>query len=147
MKPTYVFLLGIASFALMAGNAGTARAQEKTATTQQDLPSLVGMFAIENHTGRTIHYQIKWGNGQWQNFTLRSGGLKHSYPLDNNGQAPTPYIRFDGVAKGHSRKVYQLGFNPVGYPGYGAGSNLTVPRGYGFWYSSDGSSLDLFVIY
>ena len=126
-----------------------ASGQERTGTSRADLPSSRGAFSIENTTGVTIPYQVKWGeDGQWKSISLRSGHTEtHSYPLgeERNAKAPRPYVRFDRIG-GDGRvtlKEYHMEFHRVGYAGFGPNTNNTEPKRYYFKYAADGKSLDI----
>lgn len=109
--------------AALTASAATARAGE------------FAMITIENGTTSTIPYQFRWGSdGEWEDHTLYPGEYaNHAYPLDDDGNAPTPYIRFDN---GHGTVVeYRLNFYASDSWGFHRG------KLYGFeWY---GSYLDL----
>jgi hypothetical protein len=128
----------------------TARSEERLGTSCADCPSYKGAFSIENATGVTIPYQVRWGNTHaWKTIALRSGYTEtHSYPMgDNRGaQLPTPYVRFDRIAgDGQSTpREYRMGFHAVGYAGYGAATNTVQPKRYYFKYAPDGRTLELF---
>jgi len=145
MKTIYLALFAVPAFGLAL--PGNLRAEERVGTSQADLPSLSGMFAIHNHTGAAVRYQVKWGNGEWEKFTVHPEKLyKHSYPLDAKGRAPKPYVRFDSVGGDGKTtfKEYHMQFREVGYAGYGSAPSPTEPERYHFKYAADGRSLDLF---
>jgi len=144
MMKIFVFPL-----ALVLTTVSIARSQERVGTSRADLPSSRGAFSIENATGVTIPYQVKWGeNGQWKPISLRSGHTEtHSYPLavDRNATAPRPFVRFDRIG-GDGRftaKEYYMQFHRVGYAGFGPNTNNTEPKKYYFKYAADGKSLDI----
>ena len=128
-----------------------APAQEPLGYSCADCPSYSGEFSIENTTGVTIHYQVRWGNKHpWKNITLESGHImKHSYPLGDNPQkaVPTPYVRFDrigGDGYKFTAQEYRMEFYPVGYAGYGPGQRYkTEPKRYVFRYAANGRDLDV----
>jgi hypothetical protein len=69
------------------------------------------MITIDNPTDSTVYYQFKWGeDGDWQDCSLSPGCYRnHWYPLDDDGRAPTPQIRFDdghGNVIAHSLEFY-----------------------------------------
>jgi hypothetical protein len=78
------------------------------------------MITIDNPTDSTVSYQFKWGNGDWEDFSLAPGHYRnHWYPLDEDGRAPTPQIRFDD---GHGNVVaYRLEFYASETRGYDQG--------------------------
>ena len=144
MKTSRLALFAIPFLGLMAPS--DILAQERVGTSQADLPSLSGVFAIHNHTGVAIRYEVKWGNGSWERFTVEPNKVyKHSYPLDGNGRAPKPYVRFDDIGGDGKTtfKEYYMQFKAVGYAGYGPGPNPTEPENYHFKYGADGRHLDL----
>jgi hypothetical protein len=57
------------------------------------------MFAIHNPTKHTITYEVKWGNGGWERpVRLQPGtNYRHWCKLNDKGEFPSPYIRFDRV--------------------------------------------------
>jgi hypothetical protein len=126
-----------------------ARGQERVGTSCADCPNYSGAFSIENETGVTIRYQVKWGDQHpWKPITLNSGHIEtHSYPLgeNRNGRAPTPYVRFDKIGGDgkFTPQEFRMEFYAVGYAGYGARTNNTGPKKYYFKYAPDGRMLDL----
>jgi hypothetical protein len=116
---------------------------------QADLPNYSGAFSIENKTGVTIRYLVRWGNtNAWKAIVLGNDQIEtHSYPLgsDRHGRAPTPYVRFDAIGGdgGISAKEYRMEFYAVGYAGYGPATNRALPKRYLFKYGADGRTLDI----
>jgi hypothetical protein len=126
-----------------------ARSQEHVGTSCADCPNYSGAFSIENQTGVTIRYEVRWGETHpWKPISLSSGSIEtHSYPLGEhrNAKVPTPYVRFDRIG-GDGRftpKEYRMGFYAVGYAGFGPHTNNTQPKRYFFKYAADGKSLDI----
>jgi hypothetical protein len=69
-----------------------------TATASQVQANYYGAFKIDNPTSNTIHYQVKWGNGEWKEYTLLPNqAMNHWCQVDERGQTPTPEIRFDYI--------------------------------------------------
>ena len=105
-------------------------------------PNSNGAFSIENQTGVTISYQVKWGESHpWKSIALASGRVEtHSYPLEN-GKALTPYVRFDRIGGdgAFTPKEYRMGFYAVG-PGARTNSG---PKKYFFKFAADGRTLDI----
>jgi|SRR5262245_48073877 len=98
-----------------------------------------GAFSLDNSTGTTIHYQVKWGSGHWKSETLPNRIVRtHSYPLDHADKAPTPYVRFDRIGGDNAitDKEYEMHFYKVG-PG------RPHAKEYFFQYASDGRHLDI----
>ena len=137
-----------AAFLALALTAPAALA-EQVGTSCADCPSYSGAYSIENTTGVTINYQIRWGdNHPWQSIALRSGTIEtHSYPLgsDPHAQVPTPYVRFDHIGgdRAVELKEYKMEFYAIGYAGYGPQANKTEPKRYVFLYAADGKHLDI----
>jgi hypothetical protein len=135
--------------ALVLTSQRIARSQEHVGTSCADCPNYSAAFSIENPTGVTIHYEVKWGASQaWKSISLGSGRTEtHTYPLgqDRNGKAPSPYVRFDRIGgDGHfTPKEYHMTFHAIGYAGYGPKANDTLPKKYYFEFGADRKSLDL----
>jgi hypothetical protein len=66
---------------------------------------------IDNQTGKTIHYQLKWGaDGQWKDYTLQAGyEMTHRKKYIPTG-VPPPYIQFVAFSTfdGGGSKKYKL---------------------------------------
>ena len=57
-----------------------------------------GVVAFENPTSVTINYSFRWGNGEWQEFTVLPGETvwhAWSYSYANENASPVPEISFD----------------------------------------------------
>jgi hypothetical protein len=141
------YTMSMLSLALLLMTPAIATGQENVGTSCADCPNLRGAFSIENQTGVTINYQVKWGrNREWKSMSLNSGQIRtHSYPLDENAKAPAPYIRFDAVGGdgAFTAREYHLTFRAVGYAGYGPTPNRTTPKAYVFEYAADRRTLNL----
>jgi hypothetical protein len=137
-----------AALALVLVPATIARA-ESVGTSQADLPSYSGAFSIENTTGVTIPYQVRWGaDHPWKTIRLQSGTVEtHSFPLgsDPNTKVPTPHVRFDKIGGDNvfEAQEYRMEFYAIGYAGFGPKKANTEPKPYVFRYASDGKHLDL----
>jgi|GraSoiStandDraft_5_1057265.scaffolds.fasta_scaffold72808_2 hypothetical protein len=133
------------TFGLTAPLSGKA---EPIGTSCADCPSYSGAFSINNQTGQTIKYQVRWGQkNNWKNIVLENGRIEtHSYPLgDNpNGRAPAPHVRFDNIVNDgrNTMQDYHMQFRTVGYAGFGPKVNRSEPKRYFFRYA--GNRLDLF---
>ena len=149
MKFSACQAITVLSLALVFTVPIAAGGQERVGTSCADCPNYSGAFSIENSTGVTLQYQVKWGSEhQWKLITLASGHTEtHSYPLgdDRRGKAPTPYVRFDRIAGDGSftPKEYRMEFIAIGYAGYGGTTNRAEPKKYYFKYSADGRTLDI----
>ena len=125
--------------ALMLQSTQSARAQA-VGTSCADCLNYSASFSIENQTGVTISYRIRWGEGgEWKNHTLESGRtLTHSFPLGENSKAKIapPYINFTTTQ--NLAKEQRLEFHAVGSVGVPAGPARTEPKRYYFEY--DGPS-------
>jgi len=129
--------LGVLS---LLGNANA----ESVGTSTADAPNLVGQIKIYNPTQRPINYQMRWGNNvQWQQFTLQPGEeYRHWKTLDQNGRAPAPQVRFDGIRE---TKTYDsMRFGKAGYAGFGPRGYIDESIHYEFRYDASGQHLDLY---
>ena len=139
---------GVAVAAVMT-LAPVAASAEQTGTSCADCPSYSGAFSVENNTGRTIHYEYRWGeNHPWKKMSLASGIVEtHSYPLgdDVHGRAPVPFVRFDRIGgdNGVTWREYRMQFHAVGYAGFGPAQNRARAKPYVFRYSANGRDIDL----
>jgi hypothetical protein len=137
----------IAAF-LAAVAAPVASRSESTGTSCADCPNYQGAFSLENSTGVTINYMVRWGNKHpWKKMALQSGHvMTHRYPLgeDKHAKAPTPYVRFDRVGgdNAFTAQEYRMEFYAVGYAGFGPNVNRTEPKRYAFKYSG-GRNIDI----
>jgi hypothetical protein len=116
--------------ALVLGLAATAAPAKATE---------YGAIRIENPTNIDVHYQFKWGNGEWKSYTVPSGSsMLHYHPLDSRRCTPSPYIRFD----------YILGDGQVTFKTYHletyAAFDPEQGKPYAFSISDDGVLLDLY---
>jgi hypothetical protein len=121
---------------------------QSVGTSCADCPNLRAEFSIENKTGVTIRYQVRWGdNHQWKPISLESGHIeRHWYPLNESGRAPSPHVRYDKVG-GDGAVTWQefhVQFHAVGYAGYGPNANHAGPKKYYFEYGADHRSLTLY---
>lgn len=98
-----------------------------------------GSFVLRNPTNNTIHYQMKWGDGDWKSHSLSPHTKRWHYcRLDDDGTAPQPYVRFDWIAGDGecTYKTYRVQFYAVDCPEYG--------KPHVFRYSSCGCYLYLY---
>jgi hypothetical protein len=82
------------------------------------------MITIQNQNDVPIHYEFRWGSGDWAPTTIYPGTyVNHWYPLDASGLAPIPSIRFDYLAGDgdYSAKEYSLDFFASNAQGFDAG--------------------------
>lgn len=109
------FVLAVGAMAATLGAATAARAD--------DCPRYA-MVTVDNTTGGVIKYQFKWGDGEWKTTTVKPGHyVNHWVPLDDDGCAPTPRVRFDrilGDAEVTFRE-YKLDFHASETRGYHQG--------------------------
>ena len=128
------------AFALCAV-APMAAQSEPVGTSCADCPSYRGAFSLENSTGTTVNYVVRWGTkNPWKRMSLANGKVTtHSYPLGEDRQAriPPPYVRFDRIGGDNAitNKDYKMQFHAVGYAGYGPKVNRTEPKRYAFRYT------------
>jgi hypothetical protein len=137
--------LSLLTLTILLAIPAVANAQA-VGTSCADCASLRAEFSIENKTGVTIHYEVKWGNHEWKPVTLRSGYTEtHSYPLDNNGKAPSPYVRYDKIGGDNAITLqeFHVTFFAVGYAGYGPKANTARAKRYYFEYAADHRTLTL----
>jgi hypothetical protein len=130
-----------ALFALALSTPATA---QNIGRTTDDLPVNKGQFAITNTTNAPITYLVRWGNkGFWDKIVLAPGVTEtHSYVLDSNLRAPTPYIQFRRWANGKvESKNYKMEFYSVSSGQTGI-SGSSKPYSFGI---SDANTVDLFV--
>ncbi len=121
-----LFALGALMLALTA-TASHAKAAEQ------------GAICIQNPTSIEVHYQFKWGNGEWVNYTVQPGQtMMHWHPLDSQRCTPIPQIRFDYIlGDGMTTfKYYDL-------QTYGT-FDVTQGKPYSFSISPGGLLLDLY---
>lgn len=70
------------------------------------------VLVIQNPTCVTIHYAIRWGDGQWEHCTVESGRrithwFRYAY-LDQN-RSPRPVVKLDcDLSSGVSHREYEL---------------------------------------
>jgi len=73
-----------------------------------------GVACIKNATGNTINYDIKWGDGSWESYSVEgpSGSYRwHAWRYDEPGitTSPSLSIRFDSdMTEGTSYVEYSL---------------------------------------
>lgn len=150
MKTLTIPAMSVLAVALALTSPIVAGGQERVGTSCADCPNYSGAFSVENQTGVTIRYQVRWGSEHaWKSIALASGHIEtHSYPLgeDPHGKAPAPYVRFDRVAGDGAvtPKEYHMRFHAVGYAGFGPTTNRAEPKRYFFKFAADGRTLDIF---
>lgn len=128
MKATKLFLLGLGLLTAPSALLPAARADD-----------CYGAFTVRNPSGNALHYQVRWGDGDWKPYCVYPHQRTwHGHPLDGDGRAPTPCVRFDRVA-GDGQTTYQS---------YRIGVHSTADRtrgkGYVFRYSRCGCYLSLY---
>ena len=138
--------LSLLTLTILLAIPTVARAQA-VGTSCADCPNLRAEFSIENKSGVAIPYEVKWGNHDWKKVTLQKGHTEtHSYPLDSNGKAPSPYVRYDKIGGDNAITLqeFHVSFFAVGYAGYGPKANTAGPKKYYFEYAADHKTLTLF---
>ncbi|WP_425399151.1 hypothetical protein [Aeoliella sp.] len=126
----------LANFAQMAFAACLVCASMGTPVEAQEF----GAFEILNPTSNTMKYQVRWGEGDWQTYSIPPGYSRwHAYELDLLGIAPAPEIRFDWVGGDSSvtHLYYDLDFFTTFDPKIGG-------KPYRFQYFPDGVHVDLY---
>ena len=134
----------LTAFCLMIA-AISATAAERTGTSTADAPQLQGEFIVHNPTNVNMVYQVQWGSkGPWKEYTLSpKQQRRHWHPLDGNGRAPSPFLRFDTRANDRhvTWKTYDIDFGRVGYAGFGPRGNINEALHYQF--TARGNVLEL----
>jgi hypothetical protein len=128
MKSSQTMLSGLGLVVALLATSQQARADD-----------CYGSFVVRNPSNVAIHYQVKWGDGDWKSYCVQSGWSKyHYYPLDENGCVPTPRIRFDYIAGDNdvTYKTYKLDVYATHCPDRG--------KKHVFRYSRCGCFLDLY---
>jgi len=100
-----------------------------------------GVITMRNPTSNTVHYQLRWGDGEWVSYALSPGHYRvHYHALNEYGRAPAPQVRFDNVLNDGqvTNRQYNLGFYASWHTGYDNGKK------YYFRVSSCGQFLDLY---
>ena len=129
-------LLALLATTILVSSASSA-ARQDVGTSCADCPNYNGAFSIENQTGASIAYQMRWGErNPWKQFVLATGHIEtHTYPLgeDRGKKIPIPLVRFaPGSASNSPFVEYELDFYAVGYAGFGPNVNTTQPKKYFF---------------
>jgi hypothetical protein len=141
----FPIMLALWAPTIFLSNAFSASAQDVD-TSCADCPNYNGAFSIENETGVTLAYQMRWGErNPWKQFVLATGHIEtHTYPLgeDKGKKIPIPVVRFDNGA-GNTIE-YQMDFYAVGYAGFGPSANATQPKKYFFKFGPNHKSMNLF---
>lgn len=78
-----------------------------------------GAVTIRNPTSNTIHYQIKWGDGEWRRVCLEPyTNMHHWIELDEYDRHPCLHVRFDyiGGDGDYTEKCYHLNTYKTCYP-------------------------------
>lgn len=100
----------------------------------------LGAYKLENSSNVPIYYQYKWGeSSEWQTGCVHPGqAMCHTIPLDEDGRASIPYVRFDCVAGDDdvTYRTYELDFYSTCYTCGG--------KPYVFSYSACGHYLNLY---
>lgn len=114
----------------------SATAGERIGTSTSDAPQLQGEFVVHNPTNVNMVYEVQWGSkGQWKRYTISPREQRrHWHPLDGNGRAPSPFLRFDTRAndKQVTWKRYDIDFGKVGYAGFGPRGRINEALHYEF---------------
>ena len=128
-KPA-LFLL---SLALMLTTPTLARSQN-VGTSWPTVQISSAKFSIENKTGVTIQYQVKWGdNGEWKSISLDNRHVEtHSYPLGQTGKAPLPTSGTTRSAETARirRRHFTWSSMPLDTQDMGPARNNAGPKGY-----------------
>ena len=107
-------------------------------TVQRTYPKRV--FKIRNHTGVTIHYQIKWSNSNdWKSNSLKTGFIRTHRSGGQQIPSNYPKIRFDHIAGDQAVTYRTYNLETVQF----RQNNNHAPIYY-FRYNQRGNMLDLF---
>lgn len=107
-------------------------------------------FSIENNTGVTIIYYVRWGNeSRWEKKTLKSGTVNTHWSLiDPFMVVPrTPYVKFDRIGgdDDFTAKEHWLRTNTID-PICSTKPNKGEPKPYVFRYSANGVDINLYAM-
>ena len=95
-------------------------------------------FKIRNHTGVTMHYQVRWSNSDnWKSSSLETDFIRTHTSDGQNILSGYPKIRFDHIAG--DRAVTYLVYNLES-----ANANANVAPTYRFEYNQWGDRVDLY---
>lgn len=101
-----------------------------------------GLVTITNPTDKTIHYQFRWGAGEWKVFSLSPGCQRRhwwNYDFRGENRSPVPQIRFDWIG-GDGKVTYHT----VRLTAYAVvNPRVNTGKVYRFRYSSGGSLIFL----
>lgn len=125
----------VLSSALLAVAAATASLSSAASSHAYEY----GSFVLNNPSNVIIYYQVKWGSGAWENFSVGPGQWHaHYVDLGPDQKVPVPYVRFDFVTWDDSvtHQTYEVDVYGTDVPSEG--------KDYTFQYTSDGRFLDLF---
>lgn len=99
-----------------------------------------GSFVMRNPTDVAIHYQVKWGDGEWKSYTVEPGEKRfHAYSLDKDNTIPSPYVRFDYIC-GDGKvtyKSYHMECYTCGDPWRGKSNHFAYSPGGNYLYLYD----------
>jgi hypothetical protein len=95
----------------------------------------IAQFTVENPTGNTIQYQVKWGNEVWKSYAVQPhSNMRQWCPTNGRGEVGGPQLRFDYVCgdTNTTNKTFNIdfGWSPERFH-------------YEFQYSADGKYLQL----
>ena len=131
---------------LLMATSVSANASLTVGTSTADAPRLQGEFVVHNPTNMNMVYEVQWGSkGEWKRYTISARQQRrHWHPLDGNGRAPSPFLRFDTRANDRqvTWKRYDIDFGRVGYAGFGPrGGHVNQALHYEF--TARGNALEL----
>ena len=84
--------------AVLLGLVGLIGALTPVAAKAEALSTEYAIFTVRNPRSVGVNYQIKWGDGDWQSFSVNAGFSRyHAFPVDADGRTPRPQIRYDYI--------------------------------------------------
>jgi hypothetical protein len=97
---------------------------------------------IENPTNLTLHYAVRWGDGEWVNYTLYPGEYRiHYLAYGPDGQrSPNLAIKFDYTLCDDEYVPREYALTRYAYPSV----DRLASKRYVFRTSADGCFLDLY---
>lgn len=101
------------------------------------------MFSIENASSVTVKYQVRWGEGEWKEWSVEP--KKSMCHWNTSSDNPRPQVRFDGsAASGFQEKSFAVECYVIHFGRGGNPAQTWAARQYRFRHDSTGQSLDLY---
>lgn len=94
---------------------------------------------ISNPSDQTLHYEIRWGDGDWRPFDVNPCSKRtHYVRVETDEALPRPLVRFDCVTHDDDVTLFQYALNAYRV------TDVWDGKDYSFEYTADGRFLDLF---